>query len=134
MLTPCGLLFKIILRGEEGEGINAVGKSYHDILRHTLSIFAWPNTRASTMGGEGEITYRSEQYGAPVRVPARGYCVIIINAYITTQQSDRLIGAADDDFDLIHARRARHYALRHNGEPARIRLRRIINVIAPNAA
>lgn len=70
------------------------------------------------MGGESEITYRSEQYGvhgALVLVPARGYCVIIINAYITAQQSDRLIGAADDDFDLIRARRARHYALRHNG-------------------
>jgi len=58
------------------------------------------------MGGESEITYRSEQYGirdALVQVPARGYCVIIINAHITAQQSDRLIGAADDDFELIRA-------------------------------
>lgn len=101
--------------------INGVGKSYRDTLHHALSIFTSPNTRASTMGrGTAVILYRSEQYGirrADTGVPAAGYCVIIINAYITAQQSDRLIGAADDDFDLIRARRARHYALHHNGEP-----------------
>lgn len=70
-------------------------------------------------GQRGDIIYRGEQYG--IRRADTGFRrpAIIINAYITAQQSDRLIGAADDDFDLIRARRARHYALRHNGEAGR---------------
>lgn len=85
---------------------------YRYSLRRTLARAQWAEGAAAIL----YIEASNMGSAAPTRVPAAGYCVIIINAYITAQQSDRLIGAADDDFDLIRARRARHYALRHNGE------------------
>lgn len=70
---------------------------YRYSLRRTLARAQW---------AEGRYYISKRAIWDPCRHWFRRRA-IIINAYITVQQSDRLIGTADDDFDLIRARRAR---------------------------